>query len=1165
LSTNRASRALERGLAVIVFAGVLVLAWVAGIAHQQTQRLEETVRWADKARSTVGELDALTRAMLEAEAAQRGIATGTGNELQRYRLAVAEAGALLASIDHQLGDDAPQQASLARLRSAVRAGIAALDADASGTTPRQAATALAEGGWRDIVKTESRSMVARELASFDERVGRARADRRATVVGGGVALIAMFLLAAGAAVLLAREFRLRARMNLQLLASRNGLRQSERRLKNITDNLPATIVCMDTDFRCTYANEHVRRVFGLDPVALLGQSHSDFRGAQVWAQIAPHVEAALRGEIRQFEVSTNIQGQPGWMQQSLIPDIDSDGHIVGYLSVNFDITGRKRQEEALRKSELFLDRTSKMAGIGGWEFDLLHGKVVWSEQTRRIHGVGADYKPVMERTIDFFAPEARPTMRAALKAAMAQGTPWDLELPFMQADGTRIWVRAVGSAEFSDGVPVRLVGAFQDISERVLQRMELEEATDRIALATQSGGIGIWELDLQTWNMLWDPRMYQLFGDASGTHAPPATLWNERIHPDDLPGLEQAMRAAAGGDQRLDRDFRVVMPDGAVRHLRGAARVARDTDGRPRRLIGANWDITELRQLAADLAEDRSLLKVTLDSIGDAVITTDAHGGITWLNPVAERLTGWTSAEALGRPLTQVFHVVDEQTRELMPDPVLGCLEQGHSVGVASQKVLLSRSGQEYGIQDTAAPIRSEAGAVLGVVLVFHDVSEQRRLSSEMSYRATHDALTGLVNRAEFETRLGRLLEKSRSDGGEHALLYIDLDQFKLVNDACGHAIGDQLLQQVARLLADTVRSRDTLARLGGDEFGILMEHCSAEHAQRVAQKICDRMDDFRFVHEERRFRIGTSIGLVPVDRRWDTVAAIQQAADTSCYAAKEAGRNRVHAWFDTDTAMRERHFEMQWTTRIEQALDEDGFVLFAQRIESLKTAGPGIHAEVLLRMRQADGTLAAPGAFLPAAERFHLASRIDRWVLRRAVDWMAALPDLARIELLSVNLSGQSVGDRSFHRWALDVLDRAGPHLCRALCLEITETAAVTNIADAAAFIDQVRGYGVKVALDDFGAGAASFGYLKTLTVDILKIDGQFVRDLVDDPLDEVAVRCFADVAKVMGLTTVAEFVDKQTVLERLTAMDIDFAQGYLLHLPEPIDALLEREPALA
>ncbi|HEX7639565.1 MAG TPA: EAL domain-containing protein, partial [Burkholderiaceae bacterium] len=475
----------------------------------------------------------------------------------------------------------------------------------------------------------------------------------------------------------------------------------------------------------------------------------------------------------------------------------------------------------------------------------------------------------------------------------------------------------------------------------------------------------------------------------------------------------------------------------------------------------------------------------------------------------------------------------------------------------ARQALLVSREGREYGIEDTAAPIRGAAGDVLGVVIVFHDVSEQRRLSGEMNWRATHDALTGLVNRAEFEARLKRLLEKAHEDDSEHALLYIDLDQFKLVNDACGHAVGDQLLQQVARLLADSVRARDTVARLGGDEFAIVMEHCGIEQAQRAAQGICDRMDDFRFVHEGRRFRVGTSIGLVPVDHRWNTTAAIQQAADTSCYAAKEAGRNRVHAWFDTDVALRARQFEAQWTTRIEQALDEDGFELHAQRIEPLKHAPRGLHAEVLLRLRQADGTLVSPGAFLPAAERFHLAPRIDRWVLRRVVDWMLAQPEPAAIELLSVNLSGQSVGDRSFHRWALDLLGRAGPRVCRALCLEITETAAVTRMADAAAFVDEVRAVGVRVALDDFGAGAASFGYLKTLRVDVLKIDGQFVRDLVDDPLDEAAVRCFADVAKVMGLATVAEFVDKPEVLERLRAMGVDYAQGYLLHEPAPIDEL--------
>ena len=942
------------------------------------------------------------------------------------------------------------------------------------------------------------------------------------------------------------------------------LANSERRLRTITDNLPATIVRMDANLICSYANEQMRRVYGIDPALLLGMSHRAFRGEEEWAHIGPHVEAALRGELRRFEVPARINGRQEWVQQSIIPDVDVDGRVVGYLSVTFDITERKLQEEALRKSELFLDRTGKMAGIGGWEVDLVTGAVVWSQETRRIHGVDDDYVPDLQTAFKFYPPESRPIVEEAVRVAMTQGTPWDIELPFLRSDGRRLWVRAVGSAEFASGVPIRLVGAFQDISDKVAQRLAIKEVNDRVALATESGGIGIWELIIATGELVWDPRMYQLFGDTSGGRVAPVQLWQQRVHPDDLPGVQEAIRQAAGGDRLLDRDYRIVLEDGQTRHLRGTARAMRDGDGRPIRLIGANWDITELRELATNLAEDRSLLSVTLESIGDAVITTNARGRITWLNPVAERLTGWTSLEAIGCVLTQVFNIVDEPTREASPDPVRNCLDQGCRIAGAGSTLLLSRNGEEFGIQESIAPIRREDGTVLGTVLVFHDVSEQRRLTGEMRWRATHDALTGLVNRTEFEARLARLLEASQ-DGGEHALLYIDLDQFKLVNDACGHAVGDQLLQQIARMLVDSVRTRDTLARLGGDEFAILMERCTVEQAQRVAQKLCDCMDDFRFVHEERRFRIGMSIGLVPVDSRWQTTAAIQQAADTSCYAAKEAGRNRVHTWFDTDMAMRERQYEMQWTTRVEHALDEDGFVLYAQRLTPLKGTSAGVHAEVLLRMRQAGGPLVAPGAFLPAAERFHLASRIDRWVLRHVVDWMAALADPTRVELLSVNLSGQSVGDRSFHRWALDLLSRAGPAICHAMCLEITETAAVTNIADAALFIDQVRALGVKVALDDFGAGAASFGYLKTLRVDTLKIDGQFVRDLVDDPLDEVAVRCFADVAKVMGLTTVAEFVDKPAVLARLRAMDVDFAQGYLLHEPAPIGELIEPAAALA
>ena len=810
------------------------------------------------------------------------------------------------------------------------------------------------------------------------------------------------------------------------------LAASEAWFRALSEGSPHGVFHTDAQGACTYTNRRCQEICGLTPAQSLGYGWAKLMNPSDRDTLLKDWQRA-RAQRTEFELEFSIV-RPDGVRRRLhgraIAVIGPDDSVIGCIGSVQDVTEQHAARERLRKSELFLDRTGKLAGVGGWEVDLLAGEIFWSDETCRIHGVQPGYRPSLKHAINFFAPEARPVIQGAVEKGIAEGLGWDLELRLIRADGRPIWVRAVGSVEFADGKPARLVGAFQDISDR--------------------------------------------------------------------------------------------------------------------------------RQLADDLAGQHELLRVTLQSIGDAVITTDGKGRIVWLNPVAERMTGWPSAQARGLPLKQVFHIVHAETRQPTENPVEICLSQSRVVGLATHTVLISRDGEEFGIEDSAAPIRNDKGEVLGVVLVFHDVTEQRRLSSEMSFRATHDALTGLVNRAEFETRLRRTLQKAREDDTAHALMYIDLDQFKLVNDACGHAVGDQLLQQMAKLLLATVRDRDTLARLGGDEFGIILEHCTTEQAQRVAQQICDRMDDFRFVHDGRRFRIGTSIGLVPVDRRWATTEAILQAADTSCYAAKEAGRNRVHAWFDTDLAMRTRHGEMQWTTRIEQALDEDRFVLFAQRIMPLGEAPHGIHAEVLLRMAQNNGSLVTPGAFLPAAERFHLASRIDRWVLKRTIGWMKAVPSLALIENLSVNLSGQSVGDRAFHRWAIDILTEAGPEVCRSLCFEITETAAVTNLGDAALFIEQVRSVGVRVALDDFGAGASSFGYLKTLPVDYLKIDGQFIRDLTTDPLDEAAVRCFADVARVVGVKTVAEFVDQPAILDKLRVIGIDFAQGFLIHHPAPIGALL-------
>lgn len=703
-------------------------------------------------------------------------------------------------------------------------------------------------------------------------------------------------------------------------------------------------------------------------------------------------------------------------------------------------------------------------------------------------------------------------------------------------------------------------GLRREVVQRERANALLQVSNASLSEAQRLGHIGSWTWSVADDATTWSDELHRIFGREPSSSAPSYAEHSALYSAESFARLQEAVQTALTTGQPYKLELEFVRADRSTGWMEAHGEAVRSDTGAVTELRGTAQDITERRALMEDLRQQHELLQVTLRSIGDAVITTNAAAEVTWLNPVAEHMTGWLNDEARGRPIAQVFNIVHQHTRKPSPSPVEICLGQGVPVGLANHTVLVSRTGQEYGIEDSAAPIRNGRGEVLGVVLVFHDVTEHRRLSSEMTYRATHDTLTALINRPEFEARLAQALGNAHEDNSEHALMLIDLDQFKLVNDACGHSAGDELLQQVAKLLHDVVRSRDTLARLGGDEFAVILEHCTVERAQRVAQQVCDRMDEFRFVHAGRRFRVGASIGLVPLDKRWATPAAVLQAADTSCYAAKEAGRNRVHAWFDTDAAMHARTEQTQWASRLERAVDEDRFVLYAQQMVPLRAENRQLHAEVLLRLEDDGGGLTAPGAFLPAAERFHLSSRIDRWVLEHVIAALSAQDDLSAIDLLSVNLSGLSVGDRAFHRQAMSTLSSAGPEICKRLCLEITETAAVTNMTDAALFIREVRELGVRVALDDFGAGASSFGYLKRLTVDFLKIDGQFVRDVNVEPLADTAVRCFVEVAHVVGVKTTAEFIDKPAVLARMKEIGVDYGQGFLLHRPEPLASVLGR-----
>jgi PAS domain S-box-containing protein len=498
---------------------------------------------------------------------------------------------------------------------------------------------------------------------------------------------------------------------------------------------------------------------------------------QTWANLAHPDDVArsnallqthFMGETPYYECEARMRHRSGhwvWvLARGKVLTRSAEGQPEWMFGTHLDITVRKVQEGRLRKSEELLNRTGALAEVGGWELEIASGSIHWSEQTCRIHGLEPGHQPQLAEAINFYAPEARPIIEAAVAQSMAGGTNWDLELPLIQKGGGRIWVRSVGYAEFEGEKPVRLFGAFQNITQRVHDRLALEAAQQRVTLATEAGGIGVWELNVQTGVLTCDALMYSLYGLPEGLGTDVYELWARHLHPADRSRAELEFKSSLKSGADFRSEFRVIWSDGSVHFLCSAGSLTRDAAGQALRMVGVNWDVTPLRELANQLVEQHELLRVTLQSIGDAVITTDAHSQVTWLNPVAERMTGWLSGEALGRPLTQVFHIVNEETRLPTENPVANCLAQGRIVGLANHTVLISRNGDEFGIEDSAAPIRNLSGDVLGVVLVFHDVTEQRRLSGEMSYRATHDALTGLVNRAEFETRLRRTLDKAHEE-----------------------------------------------------------------------------------------------------------------------------------------------------------------------------------------------------------------------------------------------------------------------------------------------------------------------------------------------------------------------------------------------------------------
>jgi len=584
------------------------------------------------------------------------------------------------------------------------------------------------------------------------------------------------------------------------------------------------------------------------------------------------------------------------------------------------------------------------------------------------------------------------------------------------------------------------------------------------------------------------------------------------------------------------------------------SRAIRDAAGRITGYEGTIADITERKRAEQAVFAEKERAQVTLESIGDAVITTDAQGRIEYLNPVAEQLSGWNEDEARGRPLGEVLKLINEVTREPLVEPLLTTLGRGESTAPADHSVLVTRIGQEIAIQESAAPICDRQGRVIGAVIVFHDVTKERRLKRALSYQASHDALTGLINRREFDNRLQACVQSAQRQEGIYALLYIDLDQFKVVNDTCGHQAGDRLMRDVTGLLQTRVRAADTIARLGGDEFGVLLESCSPEQATRIAEGIRQAIRDYRFVWGASTLSVGASIGVVEITRDTENVASIMSAADIACYAAKDEGRNRIHVYSAGGGS--NRHREMHWVARVTRAAEENRLELHYQPIIAVGSqAAPSFH-ELTVRLRDDDGTLIAPGEFIPAAERYNVMAAIDRWVVLQALELLRRQQDRAGPDLLlAVNVSGTSLNDQTFVDFVLS--ETGDPSIAAGLCFEITETAAVTSLSNAIYFMRELKARGCKFALDDFGSGLSSFMYLKTLPVDYLKIDGQFISDIASDPIDRSMVEAIGKVGKALGICTVAECVESAEVLAELGRLGVDYAQGFFVARPRPVAEL--------
>lgn len=819
-----------------------------------------------------------------------------------------------------------------------------------------------------------------------------------------------------------------------------------------------------------------------------------------------------------------------------------------------------RIEREKKAYQGYFAHAMEIANLASWELDLRSGNLHWSDEAYALFGMSLKVPLNKKNVMAAIYWADRDSYFQSLERSLKEQVHLDREFRVVHPDGSLHVLRDTGELVFDDeGTPERMMGVMADITGQVNAEFKsrnahmefhriLDHMQDTYYRADPAGRIS-----------LVSQSMLSLLGyqpdEAIGMRI--ADLYLIKRHGQ---VFLRDLHTQSGSLRNYEIEMQHKM--GHKVWVSVNAQFVLDDKGKTIGIEGTIRDISDLKRAQRALHHEKELALVTLQSIGDGVITTDEEGIVKYLNPTAERLLGLTMQQAASQHFREVMPLVDEATGEALDDLVRMCMSLDAGTAQTDEGLLLKDDGSRFHLKVSTAAMRDGYGHVVGAVLVLHDITEVMGMAQQLSYQASHDMLTGLFNRRIFERRLEDAI-RSAMDGDEHHVLcYLDLDQFKVVNDTCGHKAGDELLQQIANLMQASVRETDVLARLGGDEFGVLLEHCRIEKAVDIADKLRQSVRDYRFVWDDKSFEIGVSIGVVPIRADSGNLAHVLAAADAACYIAKDDGRNRLHVYQPDDEAVMQRHGEMQWVHKLSSAFDTNSFELYAQPIAHVAGDRVVSHYEILVRMRDSTGRLIPPGAFIPAAERYNLMPTIDRWVIRTTLEMLRdAQGDLAFPPVeCAINLSGQSLCDDNFLEYVIDLFDETGIP-CENINFEVTETAAVANLSRATRFISILRGMGCSFALDDFGAGLSSFGYLKSLPIDYLKIDGAFVRDMVRDRVDRAMVEAINEIGHIMGLKTIGEYAENESVLLALEEAGVDFAQGHGIAPPRPFSEVLEIE----